>query len=434
MKIKSIEVVNFKAIQHQEINLDGYSAIVTGANNKGKSSLLRGLIDRFHGEKPNIVVKNGEEKGSNEIELTDGSKINWSFTEKTEKISFTTADEIKMTTGVISAIGYKYFGIKFDIDKFIRSSKKEALKMVQDLLGIDLSSIEERYTKKYAERAEANKDFKRIAGLNKQKPTKIECPDIDALKRKKEELIAENTKIKESWIKENEEHQKEAIKFNETQDKLATEYNSIFNQFLELEKLRGEIIGSFIDFKGIEKYIKEIPQAKERKIVSSLPEPPYHDFKEIDQEIEKAFEDKAKFDNYERELKEYNEWVEEGTKARQLSDKLNAELNSIIEERIKMLKEANLPEEFEITDDGLLYNGMVIDNNQLSSSSKYICALKLGALGLGKIRTMHFDCSFLDKNSLNEIMEWAESQDLQLLIEKPSWEGGEITYDILSKE
>ena len=66
MKIKSIEVVNFKAIQHQEINLNGYSAIVTGANNKGKSSLLRGLIDRFHGEKPNVIVKNGEEKGSNE--------------------------------------------------------------------------------------------------------------------------------------------------------------------------------------------------------------------------------------------------------------------------------------------------------------------------------------------------------------------------------
>ena len=70
---------------------------------------------------------------------------------------------------------------------------------------------------------------------------------------------------------------------------------------------------------------------------------------------------------------------------------------------------------------------------KISSSAKYICALKLGALVLGKIRTLHFDCSPLDKNSLMEIQKWAEANDLQLLLERPDFEGGDIKYQIIEE-
>ena len=63
--------------------LDGCSVIVTAGNEKGKTSILRGLIDRFRGEKPDIIVRTGCANGLNSIELTDGSKIEWKFTEKT---------------------------------------------------------------------------------------------------------------------------------------------------------------------------------------------------------------------------------------------------------------------------------------------------------------------------------------------------------------
>ena len=35
MKIQSIEVVNFKAIQDEKIDFNGASAIITGGNNQG---------------------------------------------------------------------------------------------------------------------------------------------------------------------------------------------------------------------------------------------------------------------------------------------------------------------------------------------------------------------------------------------------------------
>ena len=72
-----------------------------------------------------------------------------------------------------------------------------------------------------------------------------------------------------------------------------------------------------------------------------------------------------------------------------------------------------------------------LTDNQISSSSKYIAALKLGAMVLGEIRAMHFDASFLDKNSLSEIQDWANENDLQLLIERPDFDGGEIKYEII---
>ena len=39
--------------------------------------------------------------------------------------------------------------------------------------------------------------------------------------------------------------------------------------------------------------------------------------------------------------------------------------------------------------------------------------------------------SFLDRLSLEDIEKWAVSEDLQLLIERPSWEGGEIEYQLI---
>src|SRR5690625_7594735 len=114
MKIKRIEVKNYKAISKEELNLNGCSAIITAGNNKGKTSILRGLIDRLHSDKPDLVLKQGESKGHNAIELTDGSKIEWNFTGKSERLSYTTPEGAKQTTGVIGAIGAGFFGRQSD--------------------------------------------------------------------------------------------------------------------------------------------------------------------------------------------------------------------------------------------------------------------------------------------------------------------------------
>lgn len=183
MKIKKIEVQNFKAVSDKELNLNGCSAIITAANDSGKTSILRGLVDRFKSEKPEIIVKEGEEKGFNNIELTDGSRIEWNFTDKSERFAYVTKDGVKQTTGVISAIGEKYFGRKFDIDSFLNSSPKQQEKELQSIVGIDFSDIDERYKQAYDERTEANRELKRIASQKVEAPEAVKEPDIDSIKK-----------------------------------------------------------------------------------------------------------------------------------------------------------------------------------------------------------------------------------------------------------
>lgn len=436
MKVKKIEVVNLKAVEEQALDLNGASVIVTGGNDKGKSTLLKSLIDRFQGEKPGVIVKHGEEKGFSKMELTDGSIIEWNFTDKSERLSFTTPDDLKITSGVISTIGHKYFGVKFDINKFIRSSKSESLKMVQKLIGIDFSEIDERYKNAYNERSYLNKELKRIIGLDIKKPEPVENPDIESIKKEKERLLSENQEMKKTWLKDNEKHQEELMNFNKIQNKKKERRQKYLNDWNILEQFEDEDaheITKFIDFERISRFYDKMEKPEELKEISSLVEPYYHDITDIDEKLEQAYSEREAYTNYQSKLKKYEDWVKEGATARKKSDEADATVKSIEEEKREMIRNSNLPKEFEIKEDALYFRGMLVDDNQLSSSSKYICALKLGSLGLGKIRTMHFDCSFLDKNSLKEIQDWAESEDLQLLIEKPEWNGGEIKYEILDK-
>lgn len=60
----------------------------------------------------------------------------------------------------------------------------------------------------------------------------------------------------------------------------------------------------------------------------------------------------------------------------------------------------------------------------------------MGALKLGEVGALHFDASTLDRVTLYEIEKWAQEfpgveGGLQLLIERPAFEGGDISYELI---
>src|SRR5699024_4099856 len=134
-----------------------------------------------------------------EIELTDGSKIQWSFTEKSENLSYITKEGIKQTTGVIKTIGERYFGHHFDIDSFLNKSPKQQQKELQKVIGIDLDEIDARYKEAYSERTEKNRELKRICSLKLNEPEKVEKPNIGELKKEISEAREENEKRNEAF-------------------------------------------------------------------------------------------------------------------------------------------------------------------------------------------------------------------------------------------
>jgi hypothetical protein len=433
-KIKTIRVENFKAMDSQEVNLNGNSIIMVAANDEGKSSLLRGLIDRFQGVKPSVIVKRGKEKGFNEMELTDGSIIRWKFTQKGEQFSFTTKEGITQTTGVLKAIGERYFGKNFNIDAFMIMSSTKQTEKVLEILGVDTSQLDADYKAQYDLRTDANRELKRLLALDKKKPEETSKPNIEELKGIKDSLIESNALIESKWIEENEKHQASVIEFNAIQNQNSIQIEENKHVIENLKEITNPKIKEFIDFKGLEQYLESLDKPKEHKKLTSLEKPKLNSLQEIDAEIEKSYFLLEKFNNYESDLKKYNDWIEETKKAEDTVEELNINIASIQEQKTTLVANANLPKEFSISEDNeILYNGFPITKEQLSTSSRYIAALKLGALVIGEVKTLHFDASFLDNISLKEIQDWANEKGFQLMIERPNLDGGEITYEFLSE-
>lgn len=432
MKIQKIEVRNYKSISEQEMDLNGCSAIITAGNDKGKTSLSRGIIDRFQGEKPDLIVKVGESKGINIMKLTDGSIIEWSFTEKTESFKFITKDGFIVKTGVLKAIGEKYFGQKFDIDQFLNSQPKQQIKELQKLVGIDFTEIENKYHTAYDIRKYANRIFQEISSKEIKEPEKIERPAIDEIKKELNDIKIKNSELKEQWIIDNEKHIKDIQEFNSQQIKRRENIQGLEECLIKINEILLDPFITMFDFEQAKKYISELPKPEEQKEIKNLSEPNYLSESDLQKKLDDAYEKMREFDNYQNKLNDYYKFIEDYKEAKKNALDADEKVKEIEKKKQELIKSANLPEEFKINDDGILYNGYPLNNNQISTSSKYIAALKLGSLVLGEIKTLHFEASSLDKNSLKEVQEWAEKNDLQLLIERPDFDGGEITYEILN--
>ncbi len=302
-KIQKISISNFKAIQgKKEMDFNGCHAIITGGNDKGKTSFLRGIPDRIRFIRPSVIVNENEEHGRGEMELTTGEKFIWEYDNKgKDKLVYIASGGVKQS--VTKDLGEKFFPPVFDIDKFLNSPPKSQVKQLQQILNVDFSEIEARYLNAYNERTAKN---------------------LDA-----EILTASQTNV-------------EAQKYVD-----------------------------YINYKSATEAAKEDAQ---------------------------------------------------------YADDL---VKQIEEERQKMIEAANFPTGISINSDGITIDGLPLEKYQISLSKLYITALRIAALNVGEVRTLYFEASPLDRANLEQIEQWANENDLQLLIERPAFDGGEITYEIV---
>ena len=136
-KIQKNRVVNLKALLEFEADFGttGATAIITGANNSGKSSFLRSLIDRLSNVRADVILKTGTTEGMQELTLTTGEQLIWEFNNKTakgERLIFVTKDqggkELKMS--LTDEIARRFFPPSFDIDEFLHAQPKKQKKIL----------------------------------------------------------------------------------------------------------------------------------------------------------------------------------------------------------------------------------------------------------------------------------------------------------------
>jgi hypothetical protein len=407
-RIKSITVQNLKAIAALTADFNGCTAIITGGNNKGKSTFLKSLQERLRGNKPELIVKQGESDGFSEIELTTGEKFLWQFDGKKEKVTFISERNIK--SSITKDLSTYYFPAVFDVDDFLNSTPAKQKVVLQKLTGIDFTEIDILYKEAYENRTFANKKLVEAkAKLVFYDPKMaIELLPTKDLEAKIAGVDAHNAtyQMKAASLKEKEQNEKDndAEIENYKQKIIALQEKNT--------KLNSEIF-------GLEDWLEN----------------------DVNKEI-----DPSKVDAIKQSLKivvDQNNAINENLKAKELQDlydkaELEAsatdkEVKRIEAEKLDVIKNASMPDGFGFGEDGITYNGFAFNKEQLSSSGIYIAALKLAALGLGEVKTLYFDASFLDKNSLADIEKWANENDLQLLIERPDFEGGEIEYQIIQQ-
>lgn len=406
-KVKKITVSNLKAVSALTADFNGCTAIITGGNNKGKSSFLKSLPERLRGHKPELILKEGEKEGFAEMELTTGEKFLWSFDQKKEKLTFISERNIK--TSLTKDICTYYFPAIFDIDGFLNSAPAKQKAIVEKLTGIDFTEINQLHKAAYEARTYANKKL-----AEEKAKRQLLDPNLATEETSTEDLEKElaGIDVHNYRFANIQKGVQEKKKQSEENDKEIEELLSKIEAIKEKNKvLSNEIIAGakwMADEKNQPKTNAETLKAQIEQIK--------HDNKAIAEN---------------NRIREHHKVV---AKCEEHAAEADAEVKRIEAEKLEVIKNASMPDGFGFSDEGITYNGFEFTKEQLSSSGIYIAALKLAAIGLGEVKTLHFDASFLDKNSLAEIERWAEANDLQLLIERPDWEGGEIEYQLLQEQ
>lgn len=430
-KISKISVTNLKSIQHQEIEMNGASIIVTAGNGKGKSTLTKSFFDRIRGEKNDSILRTNEVNGSQVIELNDGNIIEWKVTAKTETFTLITKEGLKVNS--IKQIKDFYFKNEdFDINEFLELGPQKQAKKLQKLIGLDLSEIEKRYSETYEKRKEANYNFDALTKNKIEKPLEVECPFIEVIKAEIVTAKNKNQKTLESFNAECSKTVNEIDKANQLRESILDSNANKTTLLLELSTLlKDSCFETLFDFEKADKYIENLITPEPFKDYPIFEQPKLINIQELESKLEAANEQLRKFDLYEYQLSKYNEWVENGKKARELKDSLELELKTIEKEKRDLIASAEMPEGFEFCDSELIYCGFPLNKNSQSTSNLYIAGLKLATMNLGLLKTVHFEASALDKENLLKVYEYAKSKDLQLFVEKPDFDGGEIRYEII---
>jgi len=442
-RIQHIKIKNFKAISEAEAEFKGCTAIVTAGNNKGKTSLLKGIVDRIRFIRPELIVKDGEESGKGEMTLTTGEKFIWEFDNKgKDKLFYVTEKGIK--TSVNKELGERFFPLTFDVDKFLQSPPKKQAAQLQAILGIDFTDIDNRYAIAYTDRTEKNREAEKFhVKLSQMLKVDYVAPvDLTVLQAEKLKIKnslnalylqnkSYNEGLRKKWNEEKETIDLEVKTHNEEQDAKRAANTKCIEAVATLTENNYpgiEDLSAWVLKMGQEILLKKVAAElypKEPEYIKELPDD--KDMQAIDAKILTASETNSKAKAYQ----DYIAYKTQTEEAKVSADKADEVVKGIEEERRKLIESANFPKGISITAEGITVDDLPLDRNQISTSKLYTTALRIASMNLGEVKTLYFDASFLDRNSLGEIEKWAQENDLQLLIERPDFDGGDIKYELI---
>jgi recombinational DNA repair ATPase RecF len=381
MKITELVSENFKRL-HARVILDGKSVTVEGKNGVGKSSFIDAVWVALTGKDvPDEPIKKG--KDSAKITVTVDGEDGGFVVEKSFIKGGSATLTVKSLNGLKFSSPQKFLDekigkISFDPFEFINKPPREQKKFLMELLGIDLSAIDEKKKKLLAEKDEIAKEYLR------NKVSETANVDDSIVYISPDEAI------------EKEKHNRQEIEAVESNIKK-------FSELCEEKRI-------------IEEKLKQITQ----KIHEFGNQPVFELPEKVDRsaEIARINENNGRF----KQNEALKAQIAECTKIEERGKAKKAELQTLEQERNQIIASAKMPVEgLSFDDDGLLFDGLPFTEEQLSTAKLIEIGLHISMSLNPALRIMRVkDGSLLDSEMLAIIKGAAKDKDYQLFIERVS--------------
>ena len=393
MKIISLEAQNVQKLKVVRIKPDGSAIIIGGKNAQGKSSVLDCIMVALGGTKyaAKKPVRDGEKKGHIIIDL--GKYIvKRTFTEAGGNSIYVENNDGARFTSPQQILNDLLGTISFDPLSFSRMDDRQQVELLKEVSGIDSSKLDAEYLEVYDDRADFNRDIKRLdsqlEGMVSHEDAPEEPVSISALTDEMEQANKANGEVEEK---------NEALK-----DKKAL--CSVVEE--EIEDLKKQLSEKEGELSGLNEWLDENETAIMKMGLI--------DTSAIREKMDGVEETNSKVVENVR----YNSTKEELETAEKNHAKKDARLTEIKEEKRDMVAGSKLPVKGLMFDeDGITYNN--IPFSQASDAEKLRVSVALGLAMNPKLKVMLIrDGSLLDEDNLAMITKMAEKEGGQVWIER----------------
>lgn len=478
LKILEAEITNFKNLTKKQIEINGQSLIIVGANDASKSSVIQALFAPFLDTyKPIEPIKKGEDNGSIKVKIgghLEGEEVEYTanlfFSRETQKGRLTLlnkeGENIKSPKSALESI---IGDISFNIDRFIQLSKTPTGKHSSEGAKSQVEMLKSFMPRKAQEEL-VQCDIDRLEVFNQRKEINAEIKLLEAgvvhdysdedlekysAHKSEEEL---NKKIIyiggaiEDWqhvVKGVIEAKEELDKANlsaSTNDHYRHQISVVTNCIDSLQTPNDQQVSTFLvrchEFKKEQiNYFnksneskKSIPKLEEKikkgdQWLKSNPKPTTESLLKEQKHIQ---EHNSHCDKILGIKKAY----ENIRKKKDESTKLTEQIDGFINRKKRIFSEHPLPVEGLTFDEDQVYYRELPFNEETHPSSTIIGVGLLIAMALKpNLRTLVIkDGSLLDKGLFNKILGMCEEKGFQLIIEMVSWEGRNLDIQFAEKQ
>ena len=395
MKVIELKIDNVMRIKAAHVRPNGKHVVPSGANEQGKTSILKSVEMAFVGKKafPPEPVRKGAKNGQILLKTED-----FTITSKIAK-SGKAQVEIRTNDGAVvpspAAFLEKVYGkLSFDPLRFASMKPKEQVEFLREIVpALDFTLLDQQRQEAYDKRTEINRECKRLQGALEKLPEAPEDTPGD------EVSIAELSKELERRQKTNADNDRKRQLLNN----LRADASLVLLEIEELEaklKAANERLGSY---KSQGTALKAEVDALEDQDLDELREQITNA-----ENINKAVRTKRQALDLQADLETH---IDE-------SEQLTQAITDIDERKRAALEEAELPVEgLEIKEDGVYLGGLPFE--QASQAQRIAASVAIGAAANPELRTMLVrDAALMDDKHMDLLLAMAEQHDMQLFIER----------------